>query len=153
VILFRRLILLYATVACLTGCKEEQSQPPVLPQTQVHGGLTGVIIHEDTLWVKIAADPEARERGLMFRQDLPEDEGMLFVFDYPQPLSFWMKNTYLPLDIAFVSADKHILNILAMKPLDEKTRYESQGPAQYAIEVNRGWFVRHGVSPGDRVQF
>jgi len=89
----------------------------------------------------------------MHRRQMPQDEGMLFVFEYPQPLSFWMKNTYLPLDIAFVSKDGTILNILRMEPLNEVPRYLSRGPALYAIEANAGWFQNNGIKPGDRVRF
>jgi len=84
---------------------------------------------------------------------MPDDEGMLFVFEYPQPLSFWMKNTYLPLDIAFVSTDYRVLNILPMKPMDETPRYTSAGPALYAIETNQRWFAKHGIKAGDRIRF
>ena len=105
------------------------------------------------LWVEVAGDEAVRSQGLMFRRQMPQDEGMLFVFEYPQPLSFWMKNTYLPLDIAFVARDGSILNILRMKPLDEGPRYLSQGPALYAIEANAGWFQKNGIKPGDRVRF
>jgi len=89
----------------------------------------------------------------MFRRSLPEDEGMLFVFEEPQMLEFWMKNTYVPLDIAFIASDGRILNIEAMKPLDDGPRYRSKGSARYAVEANRGWFDRHGVKPGDQVHF
>ncbi len=105
------------------------------------------------LWVEVADRPDTRQTGLMFRRSLPEDEGMLFVFEEPQMLEFWMKNTYVPLDIAFIASDGRILNIEAMKPLDDGPRYRSKGSARYAVEANRGWFDRHGVKPGDQVHF
>ena len=89
----------------------------------------------------------------MYRTSLPEDEGMLFVFEAARPQSFWMKNTSIPLDIAFFGPDDRILNILSMRPLDEEPRYDSEGPALYALEVNQGWFSRHGVRPGDQLRF
>ncbi len=110
-----------------------------------------IIVGKTPLRVEVAATPEKQERGLMFRQSLPEDEGMLFVFKEPQELTFWMRNTLIPLDIAFVSADGVILNIHQAKPLDESIQYRSAGSAKYVIETNQGWFARHGIQPGDRV--
>jgi hypothetical protein len=120
---------------------------------ELRAGLTRITVGTAPLWVEIVDDEQARAQGLMFRRTMPEDEGMLFVFEYPQPLSFWMRNTALPLDIAFVSPDYRVLNILPMKPLDERPRYSSAGPALYAIETNRGWFARHGVKAGDKLSF
>jgi len=88
----------------------------------------------------------------MFIKNLPENQGMLFVFERPQKLSFWMKNTYVPLDIAFISADSTILNIEQMIPLDTKPRYYSKGNGLYAIEANLGWFEKHGIKPGQKVK-
>ena len=102
------------------------------------------------LTVEVAAQPEQRERGLMYRRMLPENYGMLFVFDAPQMLRFWMKNTYLPLSIAFIDADGVIVNITDMKPRTLNT-HSSVKPAQYALEVNQGWFKRHGIAAGARV--
>ncbi|MDI6740182.1 MAG: DUF192 domain-containing protein [Candidatus Edwardsbacteria bacterium] len=141
--------------ACGPGCK--RTEPALKPQAaavaDARPGRTRIMIGQAPLWVEIADDNETRTQGLMFRKTMPEDEGMLFVFEYPQPLSFWMKNTYLPLDIAFVSSDYRILNILSMKPLDEVLRYTSAGAALYAIETNQGWFEKHGVKAGDRIRF
>lgn len=114
-----------------------------------------ILLKVDTacLWVEVADRPETRQTGLMYRRQLPEDEGMLFVFEEPETLSFWMKNTYIPLDIAFISTDGEILNIEAMKPLDEGPRYRSKAPARYAIEANQGWFAGKGIRPGHRIRF
>ncbi len=103
--------------------------------------------------VEIADDPAERSRGLMHRESLPEDQGMLFV--YPEErdsLGFWMKNTLIPLDIAFVDRELRIVDIQRMEPLDETTRY-SVAPAMYALEMNAGWFEKHGVRVGDRIEF
>jgi hypothetical protein len=89
----------------------------------------------------------------MFRKTMPGDEGMLFIFEYPQMQSFWMRNTYLPLDIAFISEQGVIINILTMKPLDEGPRYRSLAPALYVIEANAGWFGQNGIKAGDQVRF
>jgi len=100
--------------------------------------------------VEVAATPETREHGLMNRFSLQPDHGMLFVFESPQPLAFWMKNTYVALSIAFVDANGRILNIEDMRPQDE-TPHWSKGPALYAIEMRKGWFAAKGIAAGDRV--
>lgn len=104
-----------------------------------------------TLWVEMALTLEAQTQGLMHRDHLPWDEGMLFVYERPQHLSFWMKDTKIPLDIAFISVEGVILEILSMEPLSERT-YRSRAPALYALEVNRGWFRKNGVKVGDRIR-
>jgi uncharacterized protein len=116
-------------------------------------GKVRLTVGEHPLWVEIAADPVARARGLKNRHALPPDEGMLFVFDSPEILTFWMQSTPLPLDIAFIGPDRRIMNILSMEPLDDVPRYRSSGPAQYALEVNRGWFTKHHLKPGDKIGF
>jgi uncharacterized membrane protein (UPF0127 family) len=100
--------------------------------------------------VEVVDTPDARATGLMNRFSLQPDHGMLFVFDRPQPLAFWMKNTYIPLSIAYVDANGTILNIEDMQPQDESTHL-SRGPALYAIEMRRGWFAGKAVRAGDKV--
>ncbi len=103
--------------------------------------------------VEVADEPLERHLGLMYRRRLPEGHGMLFVFEYSKPLVFWMKNTYIPLDIAFIDDKMRICNIETMKPLDDTLRYRSRRPCRYALEVPAGYFERHGVRAGDRVEF
>ena len=134
------------------GCRKEPVPGNIAPK-ETRPGLVQLAIGRAWLWVEVAEDEASRAQGLMHRRQMPGDQGMLFVFAYPQPLSFWMKNTYLPLDIAFVAQDGRILNILYMKPLDESQRYISQGPALYAIEANAGWFQQNGIKAGDKVHF
>ncbi|HEX7505101.1 MAG TPA: DUF192 domain-containing protein [Syntrophales bacterium] len=113
--------------------------------------LKKILVGKTPLRVEVASTPDKLERGLMFRQSLPEDEGMLFIFKEPQELNFWMRNTLIPLDIAFIGADGIILNIHQAKPLDESIQYRSAGAAKYVVETNQGWFSRHGIRPGDKV--
>jgi uncharacterized membrane protein (UPF0127 family) len=148
-------ILVFLILALLTangGCRKEPIPIKSIPK-ESRPGKVQLSVGRVALWVEVAEDEAVRSQGLMYRRQMPEDEGMLFVFEYPQPLSFWMKNTYLPLDIAFVAQDGSILNILRMKPLDEVPRYLSQGPALYAIEANVGWFQKNGIKAGDKVKF
>ena len=101
--------------------------------------------------VEIADTDAERQTGLWGRPTLAEDAGMLFVFDQEQPLSFWMKDTLIPLSIAYISAEGRIVDIQDMPPLDE-TPHPSAEPAQYALEVNQGFFAERGVAVGDTVE-
>jgi uncharacterized membrane protein (UPF0127 family) len=103
--------------------------------------------------VEIADTDETRARGLMHRSVLRQDRGMLFVFQYDESLQFWMKNTSIPLSIAYVTSGGIITKIFDMKPLDESVRYPSGSPVRYAIEVNQGWFEKNGIKKGCRVVF
>jgi uncharacterized membrane protein (UPF0127 family) len=108
--------------------------------------------------VKVGAHPLKVEvvtgdqvyRGLMFREKLGRDEGMLFIYSEPSYLSMWMKNTLIPLSVAFLDAQGVILNIHDMEPKTEDP-HVSAGPAIYAIEVNKGWFAAKNVKAGDKV--
>jgi uncharacterized membrane protein (UPF0127 family) len=114
--------------------------------------LLTLCINAETLYVEVADDPWEHQRGLMFREYLPDNMGMLFIFPYPQRLHFWMKNTYIPLSIAYISSDWKILEIYDMEPLSERL-VSSKNKVQYALEVNRGYFQRKGIKVGDRVKF
>jgi hypothetical protein len=103
------------------------------------------------LVAEVAATTTTRTVGLMNRFSLRPDHGMLFVFDAPQPLAFWMRNTYVPLSIAFIAADGRILNIEDMAPRTETT-HPSRGSALYALEMKKGWFAERGIGAGDRVE-
>jgi uncharacterized membrane protein (UPF0127 family) len=107
-------------------------------------------IRDQKLEVEIASTPQTRAVGLMNRFSLRTDHGMLFVFETPQPLAFYMKNTYVPLSIAFVDARGKINNIEDIRTLDESTHW-SKGLAQYAIEMRQGWFASSGIGAGDAV--
>ena len=102
--------------------------------------------------LEIASDPQSRANGLMFRDSLDRDSGMLFVFPEPRNVSFWMKNTYIPLDIAFIDENERIVKTARMEPLSEE-RVASGVPVLYALEVNAGFFRKHGIGEGDEVEF
>lgn len=108
---------------------------------------------KSSLFIEIADSESERERGLMFRYALPGDNGMLFVFENERKLSFWMKNTFIPLDIAYVSAQGIINEIYRMEPVDYSIIYPSKQPAKYALEVNAGWFKKNGIKPGMKLDF
>ncbi len=102
--------------------------------------------------VEVAESDADRQQGLMGRDSLPPDRGMLFVYSRPQTLSFWMRNTEIPLDIAYISQNGRIVDIQQMEPHTQE-QHPSREPAMYALEMNRGWFEEHGVAVGDRVRF
>lgn len=112
-----------------------------------------VQIGGETIQAEVAADPASRRRGLMHRPSLPSGQGMLFVWPRAAVRAFWMKNTSIPLAVAFLDASGRILNIHRMVPNNTERRYRSRGPARFAVEVPRDWFRRHGIRPGDRVRF
>ena len=103
-----------------------------------------------TLAVEIANRPDQRARGLMFRESMDERAGMLFVFAGEQWGGFWMRNTLIPLDIAYLDADGTVLQIVQGTPLSEDVLWADQG-YWYTLEVNGGWFERHGLGVGDAV--
>ncbi len=100
---------------------------------------------------EVAADNASRSHGLMFRQALAPDHGMLFVFPEAGPVCFWMKNTPLPLSIAFIDAEGRVINLADMQPQSLEPHC-AHAPAQYALEMEQGWFRQHNVAPGSQVQ-
>ncbi len=103
--------------------------------------------------VEIADTDAERQTGLMGRNVLPENAGMLFVFEGEQTLSFWMRDTLIPLSIAYIDAEGRIVDIQDMQPLDDvPPHYVSAEPAQYALEVNQGFLEERGVVVGDTVE-
>ena len=99
---------------------------------------------------QVASTHQQRMTGLMFRKEMPPNEGMLFVFEAPSQQCFWMKNTLLPLSIAFVADDGTIVNIAEMKPQTLDSHCSAQ-PVRYVLEMNTGWFARKGVKAGAKL--
>ena len=110
-------------------------------------GYAWVIFGADTVVAEVAATAEARAEGLMYRDDVPDGTGMLFVFQDNQPRSFWMANTYVPLDIAYMNPSYQIVDIIAMEPLVTDS-YPSSQPSMFALEVRQGWFAEKGIAVG-----
>ncbi len=135
-----------ALLTRLVAQPQEQQQPA--PRTPIVS-ITNTAGQTVDIPVEIADTPAKRETGLMGRTALAADAGMLFVFDQDQPLSFWMKDTLIPLSIAFINSKGIIVDIQDMQPLDE-TPHHSVAPAKYALEVNQGFFRAQGIQVGDR---
>lgn len=136
--MFQRIVL-SALLLLLTACS---SVPPGMQRIHLQGENGSVAVD-----VEIADTPEKEERGLMFRTELPKNQGMLFVFLQPQPLYFWMKNTKIPLDILYFGADGSFVSTATMEPCvaDPCPAYPSAAPARYALEVNKGYVAEHGI--------
>ncbi|MBK7590399.1 MAG: DUF192 domain-containing protein [Betaproteobacteria bacterium] len=136
--------LLRLAIAILALCLMPASQAAELP-------LRPLAIGGHKLVAEVATTPEQRSTGLMHRFSLRPDHGMLFVFERPERLSFWMRNTFIPLSIAFIGADGRIVNIEDMAPQTEASHWSS-GAALYALEMRKGWFAERGIRAGDVVQ-
>jgi uncharacterized protein len=109
-------------------------------------------IHHKEIWVEVAKTPEERNHGLMGRKHLGKDEGMLFIFEAEDYHGFWMKDTLIPLSIAFIGKDGQIVWITDMKPLTLDSHAPPK-PVLYALEMNKGWFSSHGIKVGNQIRF
>ena len=121
------------------------------PQPQHDLPKTTLTLGTNTLSAQIAADDASRELGLMGRTSLNPDEAMVFIFPHPRSVIFWMKDTPVPLSIAYVASSGRILETHDMKPFDETPIPSASSAVVYAVEVAKGWFDRHGVLPGDSI--
>lgn len=109
--------------------------------------LTAGMYRIDT---QLAQTPQQREIGLMFRKEMPQQEGMLFIFEVPGVQCFWMRNTILPLTAAFVADDGTIVNMADMKPMSEDSHCSAK-PVRYVLEMNQGWFDKRGIKAGAKL--
>ena len=119
----------------------------------VNNITTTLTAHEHRLIVEVVATRSARNCGLAFREALPANHGMLFIYGADRILEFWMKNTVIPLTIAYLNVDGEILETYEMDPHEPERRYTSSAPVRYALETNQGWFRTHGIEVGDTVNF
>jgi uncharacterized protein len=115
-----------------------------LPRVQLSAGM-----HQ--IQAQVAATPDQRMTGLMHRKEMPQHEGMLFVFEQPAQQCFWMKNTLLPLSVAFVGDDGTIVNIEEMKAQTLDSHCSAK-PVRYVLEMNAGWFAKKGVKEGQKLR-
>ncbi|QTN29317.1 DUF192 domain-containing protein [Rhodoferax sp. AJA081-3] len=135
---------LLATLLFGHGLVNAQDMPQTeLPRTKLSVGMYQID-------AQVAASSEQREIGLMFRKNMPQHEGMLFIFESPSRLCFWMKNTPLPLTAAFVADDGAIVNLEDMKPLTTESHCSTK-PVRYVLEMNQGWFAKKGIKPGAKL--
>jgi uncharacterized membrane protein (UPF0127 family) len=137
------LLSLFASLGMLAGVYAQE-----VPQTQLQRITLSAGIHQiDT---QVALTPEQHAVGLMYRKDMPQHEGMLFVFQNPTKQCFWMKNTILPLTAAFVADDGTIVNLEDMKPQTTDSHC-SVKPVRFVLEMNQGWFTKKGLKAGAKL--
>ncbi len=137
-----KLMAMAATILVLSGCD---------------AGEPHVTVAGQRFFVEVADDDASRTRGLMFRDTMADDRGMLFIFDDERPRSFWMKNTRIPLDIIYIDRNFEVVSISAdTPPCRSRSRrcpsYPSDGPARYVLEINGGLAAELGLTPGDRIE-
>jgi len=140
----RFLLFVFVLNAGFAACSPQKEKTIVLTIERENAGAVEIT-------VEIARTDEERAKGLMYRKNLPDGQGMIFVFDRDQQLSFWMKNTVIPLSIAFIASDGHIVDIKDMQPNDLNSVISSRS-VRYALEVPQGWFGRVNVKTGDVVK-
>ncbi|HWP17687.1 MAG TPA: DUF192 domain-containing protein [Burkholderiaceae bacterium] len=121
-----------------------QDRPQQLPSVPLQAGI-------HVIRAEVARTPQQRQTGLMFRKELGANDGMLFVFELPAQQCFWMKNTLIPLSIAFLRDDGTIVNIADMKPQTLESHCSAE-PVRFALEMNQGWFTKRGIKPGARLK-
>lgn len=132
-------------LACAGGAAHAQGtgEPQKLPVVKLGAGMY-------VIQAQVASTPQQREIGLMYRSTMPQNEGMLFVFEQASTQCFWMKNTLLPLSIAFVAEDGSIVNVDEMQA-QTLNEHCSTKPVAYVLEMNKGWFAKHGLKAGSRL--
>jgi uncharacterized membrane protein (UPF0127 family) len=133
------LIGLFAGLALAAGAVAQDAMPVVELTAGFH-----------RIEAEVAANDQNRQVGLMNRKAMPPQRGMIFVFAQERTHCMWMRNTYLPLSVAFLDADGAILNIEDMQPQTEDNHCAKR-PARYALEMNQGWFAQRGIKPGARL--
>lgn len=132
-------------LALLLSAAGSHAQPQAeLPKTSLYAGMHRII-------AEVASEPATRSRGLMWRERLEQNHGMLFIFPDKATHCFWMRNTLVPLSIAFLRDDGTIVNIEQMQPLQE-TGHCPKEPIRLALEVNQGWFEKRGISAGQQIR-
>ena len=151
-------VLLVACVACVADAEPaRQEQRALLAEAAPlvsqgpPAGHAWVIFGPDTVLAEVASTADERAEGLMYREAVPDGTGMLFVFPDVSVRSFWMANTYVPLDLAFLDASFNVVDIVQMQPLVTES-YTSRAPAMYGLEVRQGWLAESGITIGARAQ-
>ena len=129
-------------LSLVSGPSRAQEAPQQLPTIRLATGM-------HVLQVQLAQTPEQQQTGLMFRKTMGTNEGMLFAFDEPRQQCFWMKNTLLPLSIAFIADDGSVVNIDDMKPQTLDSHCSTR-PVRFVLEMNVGWFEKRGVKAGSK---
>jgi len=136
------------SVVCLAAANAQDKKPAPIPQADLPRVEMTVGMYR--IDAQVASTPGQRQTGLMYRKQMPQHEGMLFVFDTPAVQCFWMRNTPLPLTAAFIADDGTIVNLADMQPLTETSHCSAQ-PVRYVLEMHQGWFARRGIAAGSKL--
>ena len=129
---------------CFAGIASAQDGPQKLAQVRLNAGIHNIN-------AEVASTPQQREIGLMFRSAMPASDGMLFVFEQPGKQCFWMRNTLIPLSVAFIGDDGSVVNIDDMKPQTDDSHCSAK-PVRFVLEMNEGWFAKRGIKAGSRLR-
>ena len=135
--------LLCIGLACSSNAMAQERAQFNLPHVQISAGMY-------LIDAQVAQTQEQQTTGLMFRREMPQNEGMLFVFEKPSALCFWMKNTLLPLTAAFIADDGTVVNLADMKPQTTDSHCASK-PVRFVLEMNQGWFAKRGFKAGTQL--
>ena len=139
-----RHLLISVVLAFIASLPAAAQEPQMnLPRVKLGAGMYQID-------AQVAQTPDQRMTGLMFRREMQQYEGMLFVFEQASPQCFWMKNTLLPLTAAFIADDGTIVNLADMKPQTEDSHCAAK-PVRYVLEMNQGWFARRGIKAGSKL--
>jgi uncharacterized membrane protein (UPF0127 family) len=141
--MFKRPVVLLALFASLMASAFAQQAQTDLQRVKLSVGMYQID-------AQVAQTAQQREIGLMFRKEMPQTEGMIFVFDQPATQCFWMRNTLLPLTAAFVADDGRIVNLADMKPQTDDSHC-SEEPVRFVLEMNQGWFARKNIKKGAKL--
>jgi uncharacterized membrane protein (UPF0127 family) len=129
---------------CLATLASAQDGPQKLAQVRLNAGIHNIN-------AELASTPQQREIGLMFRTAMPANDGMLFAFEQPGQQCFWMRNTLIPLSVAFLGDDGSVVNIDDMKPQTLDSHCSAK-PVRFVLEMNEGWFAKRGIKAGSRLR-
>jgi len=140
-------LFLLTALALLVGCGADAKKAAAVKSVEDRFPIK---VGDRMVQMQVALQPAEMSKGLMFRKTMGEDEGMIFVFARPQLMSFWMRNTELPLDIGYFETDGELREVYPMYPHDERP-VKSVGRRQLALEMNQGWYARTGVKPGAKL--
>jgi len=129
---------------CFATLASAQDGPQKLAQVRLNAGIHNIN-------AEVASTPQQREIGLMFRSAMPASDGMLFIFEQPAQQCFWMRNTLIPLSVAFIGDDGSVVNVDDMKPQTLDSHCSAK-PVRFVLEMNDGWFAKRGIKAGSRLR-
>ncbi|QYY35975.1 DUF192 domain-containing protein [Ruficoccus sp. ZRK36] len=146
------ILLIVLAALTLGACQEDTTQPSAnLSQPSPVSTWYPLTLDDQIIQAQFAVDRREQSHGLMDRDSLGQNNGMLFVFPETQRMSFWMRRTRIPLDIGYFTPDGVLREVYQMQPYDETAVPSIRSDLQFALEMNQGWFAAHGVKPGDKL--